>query len=136
MKKFALLAMLLQTATIPLQAQQPSSPKTLSIEQLLGRWQLQGMEEFGVFTPVTEARAQDQLHLLAEGSYFLRWEGKEQRGTFRLSPQTRQLSFTDAASKKTITYTVKKVTDSTLVLEYQTPDLVRTRYRFLSLGRE
>ncbi|MCS6917148.1 MAG: hypothetical protein RMK52_03630 [Chitinophagales bacterium] len=100
-------------------------------ESLLKQWAYTGWEEFGVFTPADSLRRADRLLLQPDGSFHQVWQGKERKGTFRFHEATRQLSLTDASTQSTVNFGVKKVTDSTLVLEYQSPDLVRTRHRFI-----
>lgn len=125
---FAAIAMLLLTAGTARVLQSMTN-------RLHKTWMYRGEEEFGVFTPADTHRAKDYLELRSDGTFAQRWQGKAQQGTYQFSESTRQLTLTGNGSPKKLVYAVKRLTDSTLVLEHQSVELVRTRYSFRALPK-
>ena len=99
---------------------------------LVNQWKYSGVEEFGVVTPPDSLEKNDLLIMKSDGTFEWLKSGKKISGTYKLNESAKILSFTDASTKKTLNYNLKKVSAADLTIEYQTPDLVRTRYRFMA----
>lgn len=96
-------------------------------EKLIGRWQFEGTEEFGVLT-VDSGRVGDWLEFTADGIFRGREKGESLEGSYTVDEQARVLSL--KVSGQTRIYYLKKSDVGVLIIEHQTPDLVRTRNRF------
>lgn len=94
------------------------------------KWSYAGYEEFGVVRPPAGNTTGDYLNLDNDGSYRMIQEGKESSGSWVLNEKSGIITLTNAQSKKKITYTIKKTDDNLLIVEYQSPDLVRTKYHY------
>jgi hypothetical protein len=99
-------------------------------EMVAHKWTYAGIEEFGVVKKPDSTMQGDWLQLNDDGSFSGVNKGKKWSGTWTINEAGAILTFTDASSKKKLTYNLKKVDDQELVIEYQTPDLVRTRYHY------
>lgn len=102
----------------------------VSDENLVNKWNFSGIEEFGVVRPPSTAMANDYLELKKEGSYEMMKEGKKTSGSWVLNKNAGILLLTDGQSRKKISFTIKHLQPDELVLEYQSPDLVRTHYHY------
>ena len=99
------------------------------------RWNFIGIEEFSVLHRPDSARANDWLQLNEDGTYEWNQSGKQTNGTWKMNETARTIVFTDGKTKKSITYNLKGISASDLTIEYQSPDLVRTRYRYQSVKK-
>lgn len=99
-------------------------------DMLAKNWKYSGVEEFGVVHPPDSTMKGDGIEIKADGSYNMTKSGKKTSGTWTFNDKASIIIFTDAKSKKNLNYNLKNVDASSLVVEYQTPDLVRTRYRY------
>ncbi|MEO6168415.1 MAG: hypothetical protein ABIO46_09130 [Chitinophagales bacterium] len=99
-------------------------------EALIKKWSYSGNEEFGVVRPPDAAMKNDFLEIKTDGTFIMIKEGKEITGSWMLNEKAAIITFTNLKTKKTMSYNLKSVDDKQLVMEYQTPDLVRTKYHY------
>jgi hypothetical protein len=78
-------------------------------------------------------RVNDWLQLGSDGTYEWQQEGIKSTGTWKLNSSGKVITFTDAKSKKSLNYNLKGVTTTELIIEFQTPDLVRTKYHYQAI---
>jgi hypothetical protein len=97
---------------------------------LVHKWNYIGVEEFSVLHPPDSTLKNDWLELKSDGTYEWVKAGKISSGTWKLNESAKIMVFTDAKTKKSLNYNLKNITPNELTIEYQTPDLVRTRYRY------
>ena len=97
---------------------------------LAKKWNYKGIEEFGVVRPPDSTMKSDLIELKADGTFNWMKQGKKISGTWTLNEKAGTIGFTNDQTKKTQAYNLKSVDEKQLVIEYQTPDLVRTRYRY------
>jgi hypothetical protein len=120
-KLFTLALMLLATAVFAQTKKELLTAK---------KWNYSGIEEFGVVKPPDSTMKNDNIALMADGSFIMIKKNKKLTGTWSYNEKTGLITFTDGASKKGMSYNLKSVDEKELVIEYQAPDLVRTRYRY------
>ena len=101
-------------------------------DRVVGHWRYIGTEEFGVVKPADSTQAKDVLDILADGTYTRTENGVKSNGTFAINETAKTITFKDAAGKSRMYY-LKKSDPGVLTIEFQTPDLVRTRYKFESI---
>ena len=111
---------------LPLKGSSQTSQKDL----LPQKWKYMGVEEFGVVHPPDSTQTSDWLSLKNDGTYEWMQKGKTSSGTWKLNEAAKIIVFTDSRAKKSLNYNLKSISDTDLTIEYQTPDLVRTRYRY------
>src|ERR1043165_9602509 len=111
---------------LPLKTFSQTSQKDL----LSKKWKYLGVEEFGVVHSPDSTQKSDWLSLNSDGTYEWMQKGKTSSGTWKFNEAAKIIVFTDSKTKKSLSYNLKNVTDTELTIEYQTPDLVRTRYRY------
>ncbi|MEI7801336.1 MAG: hypothetical protein WCI97_01700 [Bacteroidota bacterium] len=99
-------------------------------ERIIGKWMYKGTEEFGVLAAPDSTQKNDFIELTADGNYKMMWSGKEEAGGYKLVEAYKQIYMTNAANKKTKMFTIKSSLNGKLTLDYQTPDLVHTRYEY------
>ncbi|MBA2422054.1 MAG: hypothetical protein H0V61_02360 [Chitinophagales bacterium] len=121
-RRFFILLAYLLTATICYS----QSTNTLLVQN----WKYAGVEEFGVMKPPDSTMKNDGVQMKADGTFNMIKNGKEINGVWSVSEKTEIIILTDAKTKRSMTYNLKSIDEKTLVIEYQTPDLVRTRYRY------
>jgi hypothetical protein len=126
MKKFIPLTSFL----VMLFALSTSSFSQTKKDMLTKNWKYAGVEEFGVVRPPDSTMMRDAIELKADGSYNMIKNGKKTSGTWSLNEKAAIIIFTDAKTKKNLNYNLKSVDENGLVVEYQTPDLVRSRYHY------
>ena len=103
---------------------------------LIGNWKYDGVEEFGLVTPPDSMHAKDYIEFsISENSnnYSMLFDGVNSSGKWLVNTTQKTLTFTDSDNSKSKTFNIKSVSISDLILEYQTPDLVRTRYHFTKI---
>lgn len=106
------------------------SQNTPSIkERITGKWIYEGAEEFGVVT-LDSLHSKDWIEFNSDGSFNQTYNGNKVSGTYKITESTKQVFMTDAVTKKTMMYKVKRLTPTELTLDFQTPDLVHTLYKF------
>lgn len=94
------------------------------------KWNYIGIEEFSVVHAPDSLHKKDWLQFIGDGTYEWFQSGKKSSGTWKLNEPAKIISFTDSKTKKSLSYNLKGLTSTDLTIEYQTPDLVRTRYRY------
>lgn len=99
-------------------------------DRIIGKWLYKGTEEFGVVTPPDSTQKSDFIEITADGNYSLKSNGKEEAGAYKLAETYKQIYCTNSTSKKTKMFTIKSSLNGKLVLDYQTPDLVHTKYQY------
>jgi hypothetical protein len=109
-----------------------STAQTSQKELLIKKWKYIGKEEFGVVKLDSIDKA-DWIQLNTDGTFERVLSGKEIKGTWLFNEAAKIIALT-SASKKTLNYNLKKVTSTDLIIEYQTPDLIRTKYRFVAVS--
>lgn len=106
------------------------SQNTPSIkERITGKWIYEGTEEFGVVT-LDSLQNNDRIEFNTDGSFNQVLNGDKVSGTYKITESTKQIYMTDAVTKKTMMYKVKRLTQTELTLDFQTPDLVHTFYKY------
>ena len=93
-------------------------------------WTYAGKEGFGVVRPPASEFKDDHLNINGDGTFIMLKEGKQWSGKWVFQEKSAILLLTDLKTKKSISYTIKSVNETQLVAEYQSPDLVRTKYHF------
>ena len=104
--------------------------QTSQKDLLSQKWKYLGVEEFGVLHSPDSTQKNDWLSLMADGTYEWMQKGKTTSGTWKLNESAKIIVFTDSKTKKSLNYNLKSISENDLTIEYQTPDLVRTRYRY------
>ena len=99
-------------------------------DMLVHKWKYIGVEEFSVLHPPDSTLKNDWMDLKNDGTYEWMQAGKISSGTWKLNEGAKIIVFSDAKTKKTLNYNLKNLTPTDLTIEYQTPDLVRTKYRY------
>ena len=110
------------------QAAKPTlSPEKMA--QLCQPWKLDTVENFGVAKPATPAEQNDIVTFMRDSTLFLTMEGKASTGKWMMgwSPKIINTVTGDAPGTKMM-FTIMKLSDNYLELEYQTKDLIRTHY--------
>ncbi|MFI5135164.1 MAG: hypothetical protein ACHQD9_04890 [Chitinophagales bacterium] len=102
---------------------------------LAKKWKYIGVEEFSVVHPPDSSKKNDWIQFNADGTYDWMQSGKKSSGSWKLNDAAKTISFTDSKTKKSFSYNLKNLTATDLTIEYQTPDLVRTRYRYVASGQ-
>ena len=124
MKKIPLFIALLHVVSYTVFSQ--TSQKDL----LSQKWKYLGVEEFGVVHTPDSTQKNDWLSMKSDGTYEWSQKGKSSAGTWKLNEAAKIIVFSDSKTKKNLSYNLKNITATELTIEYQTPDLVRTRYRY------
>jgi hypothetical protein len=98
--------------------------------KVLGRWKYLGVEQFGVETEPNQANIANTLSLFDD----LRFEKKDSTvfssGTYIINETAKTLTLKDSTTGKTKLFYLKKSDPGYLIIEFQTPDLIRTRYKY------
>jgi hypothetical protein len=109
-------------------AAKPSfSPEKLKM--LCKPWKLDTIENFGVAKPATAAQQNDGITLLADSTLFLTMDGQANTGKWMRGWSDKVINTvtgTNSDIKKM--FTIMKLSNDYLELEYQTPDLIRIHY--------
>jgi len=133
MKKLLPLFVLLILFTTSLSAQQPAAGTAQWKDKAIGKWKYMGVEQFGVVDTTNAATRNDMLEIKADGTYSKVEEGKTSNGTYVIAQATATITFKDASTGKSKLYYLKKAPAGKLLIEYQTPDLIRTRYQYVKM---
>lgn len=99
-------------------------------DRIVGKWIYKGTEEFAVLTQADSTQKNDYVEITADGNYMMVTNGKEETGAYKLVADYKQIYFTSNSTKKTKMYTVKSSLNGKLVLDFQTPDLIHTKYQY------
>jgi hypothetical protein len=98
-------------------------------DSLFGKWDFTGYEEFGVVHSADSLK-KSWIEFKNNGSY--NWQRNDSivSGSWYYNPKTHFLFFFDKDHPNGYHYILKSHQASELIIEFQTPDLVRTRYHF------
>jgi hypothetical protein len=99
-------------------------------QKVLGEWNYLGEEQFGVETEPDAENANNKLILREDLTFEKTDAGKTISGTYVINESAKTITFKDAKTGKTKMYYLKKSDPGYLIIEYQTPDLIRTRYKY------
>jgi hypothetical protein len=109
------------------QAKPTLSPEKMA--QLCQAWKLDTVENFGVAKPATAAEQNDIVTFMKDSTLFLTIEGKATTGKWMMGWSSKIINtVTGDAPGTKMMFTIMKLSDNYLELEYQTPDLIRTHY--------
>jgi hypothetical protein len=97
-------------------------------DSLFGKWNYTSYEEFGVVH--VDSSNKSWIEFKNNGSY--NWHRKDSivSGSWYYNPKTHFLFFFDKDHPNGYHYTLKRQQNGEMIIEFQTPDLVRTRYHF------
>ena len=101
---------------------------------LIKTWNYKGVEEFSVVKAPDSTMKSDLLKFEADGTLSMVKNGKNLTGKWSLNEKAAILTITDGKTNKPMNYNLKKLDEKELIIEYQTPDLVRTRYIYEAGG--
>ncbi len=102
-------------------------------DRIIGKWMYKGTEEFAVLTPADSTQKNDYVEITADGNYIMMVNGKEETGAYKLVEAYKQIYFSANTTKKTKMFTIKSSLNGKLVLDFQTPDLIHTKYQYEKL---
>lgn len=97
--------------------------------QLAKNWKLEAIEEFGTKGDLDKINIADELNLNTDGSYSMILFGKTKTGTWNFNAKTKLIHFKSETGN--LYFKFFEVSDSSLVVEYQHPDLVRSKMHYL-----
>lgn len=124
------LAIFFISANAIAQTESTQTPAPPLKDRIVGKWIYKGTEEFAVLTPADSTQKNDYVEITADGNYMMVTNGKEETGAYKLVADYKQIYFTSNSTKKTKMYTVKSSLNGKLVLDFQTPDLIHTKYQY------
>ena len=124
------LAIFFISANAIAQTETTQTPAPPLKDRIVGKWIYKGTEEFAVLTPADSTKKNDYVEITADGNYMMVANGKEETGAYKLVADYKQIYFTSNSTKKTKMYTVKSSLNGKLVLDFQTPDLIHTKYQY------
>jgi len=96
-------------------------------KMLCKAWMLDSVEQFSVVHAANTTEKADGITFMADGTFFVTWEGVASTGTWsgNAAPYINTSTGTPAVKKM---YKLLSLADGRLVLEYQTEDLIRSQY--------
>jgi hypothetical protein len=115
---------------IPLGKAQTASDSLKS--KLSKKWSLSAVEEFGVEYPPSETQKNDEIELKKDQTCTVVENGKKYTGTWSLDKSRTYIICNLNSGSIKRQYKIISVKDEEAVFEYQSPDLVRTKYKFLA----
>lgn len=101
-------------------------------EKVVGKWHYEGTEEFGVVSAPDSTHKKDWLQFNADGTFSASEKGKAIKGTYAIDGNAKTMTTKDSAGKSKLYY-LKKSDPGILMLETQTPDLIRTRHKYTAM---
>jgi len=116
-----------KTATHKTQSASTLSPE--KSKMLCKAWKLDSVEQFGVAHPVTAKQKGDAITFVADGSYSVTSEGVAATGTWKCNGSAYIYTSSGTPENKMM-YKIMSLADNRMVLEYQTPDLIRIHYTY------
>ena len=99
-------------------------------DRIVGKWIYKGTEEFAVLTPADSTQKNDYVEITVDVNYKMVVNGKEETGAYKLVEVYKQIYFSANETKKTKMFTIKSSLNGKLVLDFQTPDLIHTKYQY------
>ena len=109
-----------------------TNAQTVWKDKVIGKWKYEGTEEFGVLTVADSLHKNNTLQFNADGTYVLTENGKVFKGTYKIDETAKTLTTSESGGKSKLYY-LKKSDPGVLIVETQTPDLVRTRHRYTTV---
>jgi hypothetical protein len=109
------------------QAKSPLSPE--KTKMLCKPWQLDSIENFGVVKPVNDKEKNDGVTFMADSTFFITEEGVPGTGKWKPAWGT-TVSATFGTPAVTKQFKIISITDSKLIMSYQTPDLITLTYTY------
>lgn len=106
------------------------SPLSADKTQMLCKpWKLDTIEQFGVAAAVNAKEQNDGMTFLADSTFFITREGVPGSGKWKpMWGNSVSVSFGDPAT--TMLFKIVSITDSKMVMTYQTPDLITYKYTY------
>jgi hypothetical protein len=100
------------------------------MKMLCKPWVLDTIENFGVYKAATAAERNDGITMMTDSTLFLTMEGNVKTGKWMMGYSWKILNTVTGDNKDKMMFTIMKLSDNYLELEYQTPDLIRTHYYY------
>jgi hypothetical protein len=119
------------TAKVATKKVPPSGGTSLSADQskmLCKAWKLDTLSQFGVEKKASAKEANDGITFVADGNLFFTQEGAAATGTWSYAGG--RINTVTKNPDNKISFKIISLADNRVVLEYQTPDLVRIRYTY------
>jgi hypothetical protein len=98
--------------------------------KVIGTWNYIGEEQFGVVTEPDAQNAGNKLIINEDLTFEKTDAGITVKGTYTINEGAKTITFKDVKSSKSKMYYLKKADPGYLIIEFQTPDLIRTRYKY------
>ncbi len=95
-------------------------------KMLCKAWKVDTISEFGVDSRPTSKQAADGITFVADGSLFMTMEGVASTGKWTYGGARINTVTTSPDAK--MSFKIISLADNRMVLEYQTPDLIRIQY--------
>jgi hypothetical protein len=103
-------------------AQTPDSLKT----KLSKEWDIKGYEQFGVVDEPTDVQRGDKIILKSDNTCVIVENGKKYTGTWGFDKSKIYIQCALGSVKRN--YKIISVNGTKAIIEYQSPDLIRTKY--------
>ncbi len=129
MSSFILILFISITTHAQTEITTPTSTPSLK-DRIAGKWLYKGTEEFAVFTAADSTQKNDYIEISPDGNYLIVVRGKQETGTYKLVEAYKQIYFSSSTTKKTKMFTIKSSVNGKLTLDFQTPDLIHTKYQY------
>ena len=98
------------------------------IKMMTKAWVLDTVEQFGVASKPDAKEKNDLITFMADGTLFFTQEGVASTGTWKSVGG--RLNIETKSPDNKISFKIISLADTRLVLEYQTPDLIRIKYTY------
>jgi hypothetical protein len=98
------------------------------LKMLTKAWAIDTVEQFGVAAKANAKEKNDLITLLADGTLFFTQEGTAATGTWKYAGG--RLNIETKSPDNKISFKMISLADTRLVLEYQTPDLIKIKYTY------
>lgn len=96
-------------------------------------WVLKYTEEFGTKDAVKDSLLNDFMDLKADGTFKMKFYGKEKSGTYKYNAANKFLNFSSGNEK--FYFKFFELNGTNLLMEYQHPSLIRTKLYFEELAK-
>jgi len=97
-------------------------------EKIQHNWKLLGIEKSGSIRDVEEKNKKDYVNLMADGKYDMTLYGGRKAGSYSFNETGKTINFKNESAK--FFFKLIAVSDTALVIEYQHPDLVRSKLHY------
>lgn len=98
------------------------------LKMLCKPWKLDTVENFGVYAPATAKQQNDGITLMMDSTLFLTMDGAVKTGKWMVGWSPKIINTVTGDAKDKMMFTIMKLSDNYMELEYQTPDLIRIHY--------